>query len=256
MGVEYKHYLIPRPNSFVPEPDQVVSLLNKMQKNHWIIDPRSGSFAHMEYNVMTYTPFARESGAFAQLGRDQWCSFPYPFTANWLGRHLDKDLLLCWPVQNLAASGLCYPLSDNAWDPCQTYYDIELHFSPDYVYHVSENIDPFAKAPVCEHCREGLEFDSPPDEFGSTCGIFYSSQLLVHCPECGTPFDVARLPAVVRDGRTGDEDVIMGGACYRFAIVVDCGKCIPEKNLKITPTLKTLCNTTFDCSFYEIGDYY
>jgi hypothetical protein len=254
MGVEYKHYLIPRPPNFFPEPDQVVSLLNKMLTNHWIIDPRSESFVHMEYTVMTYTPYARESGAFAQLGRRQWSSFPYPFAANWLGQYREQEMILCWPVQNLAKSALHYPLSENPWDPCETYYDIELHFSPDYVYHVSENIDPFAKSPVCEQCGQELEY-WPQDGIGAG-GIFYSSRLHVRCPRCAAPFDVAKLPAVVRDGRTGHEDIVKGGACYRFAIVVDFGKCIPADKVKIAPALKRLCETTLDCGFNEIGDYY
>ncbi len=157
-------------------------------------------------------------------------------------------------MQNLAASGLRYPLSENQWDPSETYYDIELHFSPDYVYHVSEIIDPFAKPPICEQCGEALEY-WPPDAIGAG-GIFYSSRLHLRCPRCDTPFHVAKLPAVVRDGRTGHEDMVNGGACYRFAIVVDCGKCIPANEVKIAPALKTLCKTTLGGDFYELGDYY
>src|SRR5262245_46119659 len=103
-------------------------------------------------------------------------------------------------------------------------------------------IAPFDKPRTCEDCGRGLEFESPADEFGATCGIFYSSRLHVRCPECGTPFDVTHLPAVFKNGRTGEKNVVLGGACYRFAIVIDCGKCIPEKeNVNMSPSLKRIC---------------
>jgi len=254
MGVEYKHFLIPRPNSFLPEPEQVISLLNRLVEDRWIIDPTSESFANMQFDYMTYDSFAEITGAYAQQKRRQWISFPYPFSANWLAKHHAQELILGWPVENLAVSGLRYPLNSNQFDPSKTYYKLQLHFSPVYVYPMSGQIDPFTAPVTCAECGEALEFW--PQEGDETGGIFGSARLHLCCPRCATPFDVARLSAVVRDGRTGEPKDVQGGACYRFAIVVDCGKCIQAANVKVAPRLRKLCEDKLGCSFYEIGDFY
>jgi hypothetical protein len=253
MGVEYRHFLIPRPNSFLPEPEQVISLLTGLVEDRWIVDPDSESFPNMEFGWMSSYSFAEKTGAYAQHTRRYWSSFPFPFSANWFGKHHAQDLILCWPVENLAVSGLRYPLNSNQFDPSETYYELQLHFSPEYVYRMSEVIEPFTAPIACAQCGEALEFWPQEDDAG---GIFYSARLHSCCPRCATPFDVARLSAVVRDGRTGEPNSVPGGACYRFAIVVDCGKCIPGPNVKVAPRLRNLCQDKLGYSFYEIGDFY
>jgi hypothetical protein len=64
------------------------------------------------------------------------------------------------------------------------------------------------------------------------------------------------IPVEVRDGWTGITSVIPGGTIYRFAVVVDCKKCIPERiasPIKADPRLLDVCRQMFGIPFYEVG---
>jgi hypothetical protein len=146
-------------------------------------------------------------------------------------------------------TGLRYPLEPI---PDEPYYDFEIRLCQDFVYHLSELIDPFSEPPLCA-CGVALEFDAPiqPD-------VFYSSRLWFHCPTCGLEFRPEALSARVRNGWTGAESgLIPGGACYRFAIVIDCGKCLPDReqgNIVFDRELVRLCGRELGCSFYQVND--
>jgi hypothetical protein len=121
--------------------------------------------------------------------------------------------------------------------------------SGEYVQHVSELIDPINA--TCE-CGEDLEY-YPEDD------IFYSSRIRNPCPQCARPFDPSAIEVVVRDGWTGDESQVRGGAIYRFAITIDCHKCIPERKsvpIRANPAFIELCERQFGESFYEVADVY
>lgn len=127
------------------------------------------------------------------------------------------DLIIQWPVTNTLDCGLKNPLG--LVDKVEgTYFDLELHFADDFVSDCNEMIDPMDA--LCDSCGRDLEYwpDASPDIFGAG---------RVHrvCPSCSTPFRPQDRVAVFRDGMTGEEGALKGGATYRFAIVADCGKC-------------------------------
>src|SRR2546425_8952505 len=47
MGVEYCHYLIPRPNSFRPSAEQLAGLVEAWAKDHWIAAPGADALKKM-----------------------------------------------------------------------------------------------------------------------------------------------------------------------------------------------------------------
>jgi hypothetical protein len=131
----------------------------------------------------------------------------------------------------------------------ETYYDVEIHLSCDYVYHCSELIDPFDDIRCM--CGESLEYDNNDR-------VFYASRIKYRCPRCARDFDVSEKPATVRNGRTGEKSTVPGGTSYRFALVVDCGKWLPTRSsvINLHPDLVELCQSELQHSFYEVGDYY
>jgi hypothetical protein len=177
---------------------------------------------------------------------------PFPLTGAWLNLRMAKDLILAWPVSDLAGTTLRYPLRPCPDDP---YHELQIHLCPDYVYHCSELIDPLTTEVRCP-CGESLEFGPPagvPD-------VFYSGRIHFICPSCGKEFQPEQLTARVRNAWTGEElGLIAGAAIYRFAIIVDCGKCLPPSDtgaIDFEPDLVALCQTQLGCSFYQVNDLY
>ena len=170
----------------------------------------------------------------------------------WLDSHLGQDFMLCWPVGSLARSRLQYPLRPlPEMDHEDLYYEVQIHVAVDYVYRMSELIAPFEDT-RCS-CGEELEFDA---ESGGR-GLFYQSRIRSVCSACGQGFDPGTKVAEVADGRTGETRSVCGGATSRLAIVIDCGKAIPDSaGIVASPDLVSLCQRVLGCSVDEIGEYY
>jgi hypothetical protein len=248
MGVEYRHYLISRPNSFRPNGRQLAALVESLAKDNWIAAP--GSDALREMALLDGVAQEEADDGWARLWkRPDFESVPRSLTPKWFEGQTSIDLRLGFPVNHGDRIGLCYPLVNDAGPPEDPYYEIELRSSRDYVHHVSEEIEPALTICVC---GEPLEYYPDYD-------VFYASRIKIQCPRCSAPFDPSSINVVVRDGWTGDKSLVKGGAIYRFAIVVDCGKCIPERRrvpIKANPRFVDLCQRVMGCAFYEIGDIY
>jgi hypothetical protein len=250
MGVEYCHYLVPRPNSFYPTSQQLAVLVESLASDNWIAAPGSEPLRKMAtIDGMSYED-ADEAWAHLQL-RPGFASVPRSLTPAWFQERLGGDLKLGFPVEHADQIGLQYPLINDTGPPEDPYYEIQLHLSREYVQHVSELIEP--SNCVCV-CGESLEFD--PDGYAD---IFYASRVWVRCPRCSTAFDPSSIAVVVRDGWTGEKTLVKGGTIYRFAIVVDCGKCIPKRvsaPIRANPSIVALCQRVVGQEFYEVGDIY
>jgi hypothetical protein len=261
MGVEFKRYLIPSPNDFSPSVKQLFVLLERLAANRWITTPKSASFPRMKFGLSRSNRLAQQSGGYART-EEGYESLTFPLSEQFATARMAKDLILCWPVENLRDAGLCYPLTVCDHRPEDTYYDLQMHFCRDYVYHTSELIDPVAEQLACSKCRDDLSFwpeESPAPHSlagGKATDIFYSQRIRLICPHCGEKFDLSKLSATVRDGWTGNESRIHGGASYRFAILVDCGKCIPSKSGRIAfhRDFVSVCQQGLGCGFYEVSD--
>ena len=249
MGIEYIHYVIPQSASFLPAPSNVSHLVEQLAKDGWIATPGSESFAKMTFQTMRPYQQASRSGVYARTSEGE-IEAPFPLETSWLEKYWDSDLLLCWPVESLAASQLRYPLQPAPPYSIQDiYFEIQMHFSVDYLYRCSEIIAPFDETDCA--CGESLEYW--PDE-----KVFFGSRLRRSCPKCGRPFDPSDLLATYTDAWTGDESEIEGGATSRFAFAVDCNRCIPHEEWgpQLHPELLSICQETLGCNLREVGDYY
>jgi hypothetical protein len=250
MGVEYRHYLIPRPNSFRPNGRQLAVLVESLAKDNWIAAPGSDALRQMAL-LDEIAQDEADDGWARMWRRPGFASVPHSLTPEWFEAQTSCDLRLGFPVNHGDRIGLRYPLVNDAGPPEDPYYEIELHSSHDYVHHVSELIEP---APTVCACGEPLEYYPDLDH-----DVFYASRIKMQCPRCSAPFDPSSINVVVRDGWTGDKSLVRGGTIYRFAVVIDCGKCIPERKcipIKANPRLVDLCQRVTGHRFYEIGDIY
>lgn len=285
MGVELRHYLIPRPNSFRPSAEQLSDLIGSLVANRWIHDPADPSSSSPVRGDEGSPPdLAEKWGAYARVRRNvrtgddfPGVAIPFPLTPSWLEQRLGGNLVLVWPVETFPDSGVRYPLR-----PCELkadliYYELQIHLCPDFVYHLSELIQPFRaasgasqghgnKASVAGgsygesgqevrcNCGQVLEYAPEPDH-----DVFYAFRIHSTCPRCGRPFDPGDLSAAVRDGWTGEViGEVPGGATYRFAIVVDCGKCLPawNKRIEVEPDFLAVCRNRLGCDLYQLTDLY
>jgi hypothetical protein len=248
MGVEYRHYLIPRPNSFQPSAAQLAALVESLANLNWIAVPGSDALRKMALiDEMSYED-AADGWAHIRLSPG-FASVPRSLSPDWFQVETSGDLRLGFPVNHADRVGLHYPLINDSGPPDDPYYEIELHLSRDYVHHVSELIEP---APTVCACGEPLEYRAAHD-------VFYASRIRMQCTRCSTRFDPSSIQVVVRDGWTGDKSLVNGGTIYRFAVVIDCGKCIPQRRhapISANPSLVDLCQRVLSHEFYEVGDIY
>lgn len=252
MGVEYRCYLIPRPNTFRPRPDAAMALVTAFRDDGWILGPEHPALTRLPFAQSgLYNP-ARGQGYFSlTVGRKD--SFTAPLT-ELFENYAERDLMAVWPVESLGASGLHYPLEplpfDDPMESADCYYEVQFHFGRDFIYHISEIVNPFDPSPICP-CGQSLEYEPESDE-----DPFYSTRLAQRCPRCGAAFDPTHLVATGRDGWTGDGMRVQGGATYRFALVIDCGKCFGRRRHRFHPQLKLLVERILGIETYEVQEFY
>jgi hypothetical protein len=176
----------------------------------------------------------------------------FPLDKSWLEEAMKREFRLSFPVWDLKETPVKYPFVRSTVRPEDIYYDFEIHGANDYIYHCSEVVDPF-QSTACV-CGADLKYRPERDE-----AIFYASRLARVCDECGRDFDPTDMDAGWRDGWTGKElPPLKGGTTYRFAVVIYCGKCFPDRDCKvdIRPELMELCENHFGVPFYDVEDFY
>ncbi len=168
MGVEYRRYLIPRPNTVRPNAQAISALVTALQDAGWLLSPNTASFEEVSFSQSELYHAAREWGYFARtVGQRSSFAAPIP---DLMTEFANRDLMLVWPVESLARTGLRYPLEpmpfDAPGDAEDCYYEIQLHFGRDFIYHLSGDIDPFEPEPGCSrgHSLE-CEADAEEDPF-------------------------------------------------------------------------------------------
>jgi hypothetical protein len=236
MSGNYQRWLIAKGNNLSPGPAAIVKLVDRLRKEKWI--PESGGHA-----VCTVDK-ADAAKATVKL--------PAEITADWIaGAPEREEMRLVWTVEGDAAKDLEYPLSMKPEG--KVAYSIEIHRAPEFVYPVADNIEMIDT--TC-NCDEDLAFDWDEDEvvpaFKSSVGIF------AECEECSRTFDPAKELATITNAFDEDDDEdIQGGAAYRFALKVDCGKSfVEDAKLGFAKALVTLFEEEFGRSTYEVGAKY
>ena len=264
MGVEYERWLVARGNVFAPGADAILKLVAKLRAEGWVVDPASPDLAKLEFRGPREQR-GQATGAYAVrrientfgAGRDGLLakiaasteSVPAAVDTAWLNDPAREDLNLVWSVST-AEPVLKYPLTRRPDGP--TSYRFELHRAAEFVYPISETIDPLSTE--CR-CGNDLSFEWEPSEFenpfGATSGIWTA------CGDCSRTFDPSKERAKVTNPFGGKEMEIAGGCAYRFAVKIDCGKSyVADASLAFAPELVALVEKEFGRDFYEVGSVY
>jgi hypothetical protein len=241
MGVEYERWLIAKGSVFLPSAAALVKLVERLRKDGWI--GKHGGVAVRTVEVSSGDDVRSRNAAATE-------PLPATLTAAWLDDPDREELRLVWPVEGEAARTLKYPLTRRPEG--EVTWSLELHRASDYVYPTSESIDP---VPSKCACGEELAFQWDLDEvvpaFSSASGIF------AECEACSRTFDPAKGSADVTNPFDGSTESIRGGAAYRFALKVDCGKCfVEDAALAFAPELVALLEEEFGREFLQIGAVY
>jgi hypothetical protein len=264
MSVEYERWLVARGNVFSPGADAILKLIAKLRAERWIVDPSSADLGKLDFTGLREQR-GQKTGAYAvrridnTFGADRdgllakiaasTESLPAALDARWLDDPNREDVSLVWNVSSREPV-LKYPLTSRPDGPVS--YKLEVHRAADFVYPISENIDPLPSECSCDN---DLSFDWDPEEienpFGATTGIWTS------CGECSRTFDPSKESAKVTNPFDGSEEDVAGGCAYRFAIKVDCGKSfVRDPKLAFAPELVALIEQEFGRGFYEVGSAY
>jgi hypothetical protein len=259
MGVEYERWLIAKGSIFSPSSAAVAKLVERLRKERWIVAPGSPELGRLRFRGRSTELAAATGGCAVQtvenrFGRDLAARLaastgaqPPALTTEWLDDPDREELRLVWPVEADEPLALRYPLTGRP--PGSVHYALEVHRAHDYVYPVREGIGPLPS--VCA-CGEELAFDWDEDDvvpaFAASTGIF------AECEACSRTFDPSRGTAEVRSPFDGTREEVRGGAAYRFALKVDCGKSfVRDAQLRFDPELVALVEDEFGRAFFEIG---
>jgi hypothetical protein len=98
-------------------------------------------------------------------------------------------------------------------------YGLQIHFCDDFV-----NVDTSGYGPVCRQldtrccgCRAELYYEP--------AGIKFADYRIHNiCPTCSAQFRPQQQIVEIAIGATGGKYELPAGICYRFAVVIDCGK--------------------------------
>jgi len=239
MGVEYARYLVAKGNAFSPSAVAVAKLVERLRKDKWIAG--GGQAVTTVENTFGNDLRAKLAASTAPL--------PASVSAEWLEDPDREELRMVWRVEPSAPLSR-YPLTrrpDGAVSPT-----FELHRAHDYVYPICETIEAIPTTCVC---GEDLGFHWDEEEvvpaFGASSGIF------AECEACSRTFDPTKGSAVLTNPFDGTKTPTRGGAAYRFALKVDCGKrFVADPGLAFAPELVSLVEDEFGREFFEVGAAY
>jgi hypothetical protein len=240
MGAGYERYLVAKGNAFSPSAVAVAKLVERLRKDKWV--PGGGQAVTTVENTFGDDLRAKLAASTAPI--------PASVTPEWLDDPDREELRLVWRVEAGSSLAPKYPLTRRPDGPVS--YAFELHRAHDYVYPICETIEPI---PTLCVCGEDLGFHWDEEEvvpaFGASSGVF------AECEACSRTFDPTKGAAVLMNPFDRTKTATRGGAAYRFAIKVDCGKCfVADPGLAFAPELVSLVEDEFGREFFEVGAVY
>jgi hypothetical protein len=249
MGVESRFYVLPDESSYRPEPAKVCQLVKAFRTAGFLCDPSSPTFAASAHRAGQLSGQADYEGFIWKLlpGPDKHVG-SLSALETVLANLQHSDVVVKWPNSDLNLSSLKYPLTLVPGAE-GVYYDIEFHLAAQTVYHTSEIIEPFETI----RCQCGT--DLRQIEWSGRSPL-YDSRLPNPCPSCHQPINYASLPLTLRDGFTGTESRVVGGAVYRFAVVVDCGKYWPDGQAQVARGFLSGIESTLGVRTRVLRDFY
>lgn len=248
----------------MPSPDAVVSLVDSLTAEQWLPkrdSPSLRSVRHVlpdenakaihdpgttfPFTLLPWVTKREPSTTYIQLPK--FTDSPAINASFVQERFDDGGLLLQYSMRHLDRdANIKYPLDRLDHDRHAAYYDLQLWLSPDYVSVTSETLEGFDNS-LCP-CGNKLGHEKPRDVF-DPCEHFP-----LQCPDCNAPFSPQDHQFHVRCGYTGKESTVAGGTVFRFAIEVDCGKCIPKSDVAFSQDFRNICSDVLCCDFIELGN--
>lgn len=189
MGVEYRNYLVPRDQAFSPEPHRIVSLVERLRVEQWVLTPAS---AVWEASTKPH----QSTGGWSD---DAWLAARRDSkNTNPLADELALRFYVYSGDGNWPDAGMPYPLAYGE-DEDGGYHDIVIYAARDFVV-TDDWVDDSCA------CGTALGYEVAR---GTLAPIDMERRVRSVCSECSQPFS----------GSDGGD-----GIAFRFAVVVDCGK--------------------------------
>ena len=271
MGVYYSHYLIPRDNTLRPGPQQIVALIKAWQAGGYLpehgVTPFFFRWTHGRSSIARHgappqcsrlqrkacSPVGlRETPSPRLPLRPESKSFVFPPIGESEEALSAPGAVIQWEIRDYLKLGTRYPLDqlpDPGWRPS---YNLNIHLCDDFTEAAEVyGLPSTALNTVCA-CGHQLKYE--------TKGIpFEEERIHRACPSCGEPFRPQDQIVQMCDGSTGVPYEERGGICYRFAIVVDCGKespnSDPPRDPRADPRFKKTCSAALATELYEASHY-
>jgi hypothetical protein len=253
MGVEYRHFLIPATCGLMPSAARVCKLVEKLVERRWLPDRTP------EIEVSAAAPAPTWP-----MNEESFVSF------------VGTDFRLSWPLS--WPGDLCYAFTTQAF--ADAYYTLEVYGSAHFLAPLSELVDPLQDPVSQEDSKADGLLDKVKGIFGSRpaqlldlairceCGASLEdlvelfggyTALLPRCPSCGKIFRPEERRGKLRNGWTGGiVERRPGGLFHRFALVVDCGKSVPNDNGPgvLDPSLTNLVSNCLGTTLFDFADLY
>jgi hypothetical protein len=226
VGVEYSHYLLPVRPLQRPSAERIVRLVGALRREGFL-----------------------PADARAVAGRGEFVSSrdrgraPHALTAEFL-RHRKSMIRMRWEM----GPPLRHPLTRPPYDHDAMTWAIELHWSRHYL-----------PTPAAELDR-GLSLSTDCGDALTRRAAFSSKRpfttwVLSRCPSCRGEVDVEAAEATYESPWTGARRALAGAGLHRFALVVDCGKAVPEdpegQPVRVHEDVVRLAREHLACSFHD-----
>lgn len=227
MGVEYMHVALAR-GRYRPSAERLARFARSLAEAGWIASPKT--LREKKVPSWRLPKSASRSGAMFRGPGQTWEPAPFAPTAEWL-RSAKPSLELSWPMVNVLELGWRFPVEPLPFLREGLYYELGIHWSRHYrdVVFNEPHWPEFSGRCVC-----GVDLALPREHILSP--TFYRTT----CPRCGED------PATFESGQL----------LHRFAVVIDCGKNLPQdtgKPASLHPALGALCNRVFSAKLTQVG---
>ena len=227
MGVEYQHIALVR-GRYRPSAERIARFAQALAEAGWIASPKT--LREKKLPSSRLPKAASRSGAMFRGPAQTWEPAPFAPTAQWL-RSKKPSLELAWPMVNVLELGWRFPVEPLPFYREGLYYEFGIHWSQYYRDVVSDEAD---GPEFGGHCGCGADLALPRKNILEP--TFYRTACL-HCGEDPATFESGQL-------------------LHRFALVIDCGKNLPEdtgKPASLHPQLRALRNSLFSAKFTQVG---
>lgn len=227
MGVEYRHMTFVR-GRYRPSAARVARFARALAEEGWIASPKT--FREKKVPASRLPQAASRSGALLRVPGQRPEPAPFAPTAEWL-RSKKPYVELAWPMVDVLELGWRFPVQPLPYFRERLYYELEIHWSQHYLDVVS-NEDRWPE--FSGRCACGTDLALPREHL--LAPTFYRTS----CPECGQD------PASFESGQL----------LHRFALVIDCGKNLPEDAgapASLHPSLRALQSRMFSAKFTQVG---